>query len=426
MNNSQGKPLAVTSHLKATTDWAINSSMIQRRHEIGMTFPHPHNATLSDELARAIKPRLTELFQQRQFETCLTLLEQQLAHHNDAWLYYDKGTILAQLGRFHDAIACFEQVIALEPQHTNAYWNLAHVLLTLGLYEQGFALLDAGRHNHLRQAHRSYALPVWHGQVHPHGLRLLLLSEQGLGDTIQFCRYARVLAQQGAHVTLQVQPALVHLCQTLANDVVVIELDDSPANCDYQAMLMSLPAACKTTLSTIPSPDGYLHTDPHLVQQWQHQLGKKTKLRVGLAWRGRAEFPGESTRGLSLSQWLDYLHPDIDYYYLQPSIHPDDQEIWARSGIHFVGDQLHDFAHTAALISQLDLVISTCTSVAHLSAAIGHDTWIMLSHVADWRWLTQRTDSPWYANALLWRQSSPGQWHDPLQQISQRLAARRG
>jgi ADP-heptose:LPS heptosyltransferase len=252
----------------------------------------------------------------------------------------------------------------------------------------------------------------------------LLHAEQGLGDAIQFSRYARMVQQRGAKVMLEVPQALVAWAGQLGGvDQAVIKGQDLPPH-DLHCPLMSLPLAFRTSLSDIPGPSPHPGVDRLKSQAWRERLGHTTKPRVGLVWSGGKAHRYDHKRSMSLAQMLDPLPAGIEYVSLQQTVsEPELAQLLAR-GVSHHGHLLHDFADTAALCEQMDLVISVDTSVAHLAATMGQATWTLLPCSPDWRWLLNRSDSPWYPSMKLYRQDTSRDWSVPMAQVRQDLLAR--
>jgi len=239
----------------------------------------------------------------------------------------------------------------------------------------------------------------------------LLYSEQGLGDAMQFCRFATAVADRGATVILEVQAPLASLLASV-NGVSRVIVEKSPLpEFDLRCPLLSLPLALKTTIDTIPAATPYLRSDAAKVAWWRTRLGDRGNPRIGLAWSGNPKQGNDHNRSTRLADWIDHLPPEFEYFCLQKEIRPADEEILAANPwISRLEDELHDFSDTAALCECLDLVISVCTSMAHLSGALGRPTWVLLPFNPDWRWLLDRGDSPWYPTAKLYRQQASGDW----------------
>ena len=270
---------------------------------------------------------------------------------------------------------------------------------------------------------RNFSAPLWLGKEPLKGKTILLYAEQGLGDTLQFCRYVPLVAGMGATIILEVQPALVELLKCLEGVSRIISKGDTLPVVDLQCPLLSLPLAFNTALATIPAATSYLYNDKQKVTEWQELLGSKTRPRVGVVWSSVSGFNSDAGRSMPLATFLSALPKNgVDYICLQKEIKDSDREtLEASPHISFTGNRLNDFSDTAALIDSVDLVISTCTSVPHLSCALGKPTWLVLAHVPDWRWLLDRKDSPWYPTVKLYRQDKAGQWGTVLGRIKQDL-----
>jgi hypothetical protein len=215
---------------------------------------------------------------------------------------------------------------------------------------------------------------------------------------------------------------LVELCTTLPGVAQVIPYGSPLPDFDLQCPLMSLPLAFKTTLETIPSKVGYLHTDASKVAAWRVRLGAKVKPRIGLTWSGMQAAGTNRKRHFALSSFIPYLSDDFDYFCLQTDVPEADQETLGKTpSIFHFKDSLRGFANTAALCACMDLVISVDTSIAHLSGTLGKKTWVLLPFVADWRWMTNREDTPWYASLRLFRQKSPGDWNRVFERVAAEL-----
>lgn len=328
----------------------------------------------------------------------------------DAWTC--RGNCLRDLCRYEEAIADHDRALALQPDYASAKWNKALVSLLVGDFETGWDLFEARWHGSvLRRFARKLTQPLWQGEDLS-GKSILIYAEQGLGDTVQFCRYVPMFAALGARVVFEVQPALKSLMKTLPGAFQLFARGEVLPETDYQCPLMSLPRAFKTRLETIPGETPYLSANPKLVAEWAERLPEKTKPRIGLAWSGKA---GQSP-DLKRSMPAEYLGPlmdlPVEFHCLQKEIRPADVRVIAKWPIATHQAELEDFADTAALIAQLDLVIAVDTSVAHVAGALGKPVWLLLPWANEWRWLLDRTDSPWYPGMCLFRQPRRNNWAD--------------
>ena len=326
------------------------------------------------------------------------------AHNN-------RGLTLLDLGDSPRALASLLKVISLAPDFAEAHVNAALCHLQLGQLEAGWREHEWRWMNPANSEPRRTKLPLWLGEQALEGKRILLYAEQGLGDTLQFCRYASGVQGLGAHVVLEVQRPLGTLLAELDGiDQLVLKGDPTPLT-DYRCPLLSLPLAFATTLATVPSRASYIKADEKKVAAWKCRLGSKEKPRVGLVWSGNQNHANDERRTIPLQQWLPLIGETCEFISLQKEIRNTDHSVLRENSalLHF-GEELLDFSDTAALCELMDLVISVDTSVAHLAGALGRPIWILLPFNPDWRWLLKRDDSPWYPTAKLYRQEQPGDW----------------
>jgi hypothetical protein len=335
---------------------------------------------------------------------------------------------LKELGQLDEAAACYRKVLALEPQHPEAHCNLGIVLLAQGQLAEGWTEHEwRWQTPQLIAARRDFAQPQWRGEP-ALGSTLLIQAEQGFGDTIQFCRYAKLAAARGLRVTLEVQPSLVRLLLGMQGVDRVIGRGEALPAFDLHCPMLSLPSALGLTLMNLPGFEPYLHADPAQVAAWSMRLPKMIGAapRIGLAWAGN---PRSHSRGLAAVDRRRSLSPRR----LAP--------LFKVRGLHFfslqkggplapvefqltdVMEEMQDFADTAALIANLDLVISVDTAVAHLAAALGKPVWLLDRFDACWRWFTGRRDSPWYPSLRIYRQPQSGDWETVLTEVTRDLGA---
>jgi hypothetical protein len=251
------------------------------------------------------------------------------------------------------------------------------------------------------------------------GKRLVLYREQGLGDVIQFARFARTFAEAGARVTILAFPALRRLLKSLGDDIEIVS-DGSPVEGDFALPLMSAPALLGTTLETALSHVPYLNAPAALREVWRERVrgAAPRGLRVGLTWSGNVRHVNDWARSIpfeTLSPLFDV--PDVTYFSLQNEVRPAEEVSFTNSGVVDFRAHLTDFAETAALVSELDVVISVDTSVAHLAGALGKPLWVLLAKRVDWRWMATGDTSPWYPNACLFRQTAPGDWESAIDSV---------
>lgn len=335
-----------------------------------------------------------------------------------AQAFCNRGVALKEALRIDDAIDSYDKAIAIDPNYGLAYFNKSLTLLLAGQFEHAWPMYE-WRWNRGKGSPslRSFEAPLWTGEQSLDGKTILLHCEQGLGDTIQFCRYVPMVSHLGAQVIFEVPPTLVPLMRTFHHKYVLIPLGDALPPVDYQCPLLSLPRAFKTTRASIPASQQYLNSAPDRVEKWAGLLGPKTRPRVGLVWSGNASHTNDARRSVPLATMVPYLPERVEYISLQKEVRARDELEMGNTGICYFGDQLNDFADTAALCQLMDLVISVDTSVAHLSGALGKQTCLLLPYSPDWRWLLGTRESPWYPTMTIFRQAHIGEWDGPLDEV---------
>ena len=326
-------------------------------------------------------------------------------------IYCGLGQALAEAGRFGEAIAVCRTLAAIKPGV--AAWNESLILLLRGEFAEGWrkyeSRWDMPDHDRLRKDARVPTLAETAGK------RVLLVPEQGHGDLIQFSRYAPLLAAQGARVSVQTYVELHALMRTLEGVDAVVNPDDAEPESDIIAPLLSLPFVFGTELTSVPGDVPYLQAPVDRLAAWRACLGAHAGRRIGLAWRGTQHIPKRSVPLTALEPLLSAS--DVEFHSLQKEPAGEHPAVIDHH------EELRDFAETAALISLLDLVVTIDTSVAHLAGALGKPVWIMLHHAADWRWLLDRNDSPWYPTARLFRQNQAGDWDGVVANVVRELKA---
>jgi len=340
----------------------------------------------------------------------------------------NKASSLAQMRRIDDAIATYRQVQAIDPDNAEAesYLSLIHRLL--GDFEAGWAGLRARWTVEMRpDSYPDFHQHLWLGKEEIRGRRILVFDDEGFGDTIQFARYIPLLAEKGAEVIFVVNEALRPLLSRLPG---VTQCLPKPSNSlppfDMHCPIGLLPLAFETRLDTIPAVASYLPapSDAHVRvwdQRLRQHLGPYGKLRVGLAWSGNAQHSNDHNRSVPLSALRPLLDAEASFVSLQRDIRPVDRPLLDTSGVVDLSAHLTDFAETLALVNCLDVVISVDTSTAHLAAAAGRPTWILLPYLPDYRWLLDRDDSPWYPTARLFRQSAARSWEEVADNVRRAL-----
>jgi tetratricopeptide (TPR) repeat protein len=340
----------------------------------------------------------------------------------DAVSHYNRALLNQELMQWEEALRSYDRAIDIDPQFADAQYNRAVTQLFCGDYTQGWRSFEWRWKNAQRLGigeARDFSQPLWLGEHEIAGKRILLHCEGGLGDTLQFCRYAPLLATMGAIVYLEVQAPLREFLTQMKDVSRLIVKGEALPSFDFHCPLMSLPLAMKTTLESIPAAKSYLRADSDAVARWRARLNYSNRPRVGLVWSGSPDNAIDARRSINLSEWSHYLPSQCDYFCLQNHVRDTDVAVLScNSAIRRFPPEEMDFASTAALCECMDVVVSVDTSLAHLGGALGRPTWILLSLVPDWRWLRDRDDSPWYPTAKLFRQRSAGNWREVFDQVA--------
>jgi hypothetical protein len=335
------------------------------------------------------------------------------------------GNLRADQMRNEEALAAFDAALELEPSDVSARWSRSLVLLRMGNFGEGFEEFEHRAGSIVASASRMLAGPDWNPNAGQLDKRLLLYAEQGLGDTIQFVRLAKVLQQRGHDVALLPPQSLERLCRTLDPNIAVLRADRPLSPHDAHCSLMSLPAKLGLDLNSIPAPVPYLSVDAEMLAQWRSRLSALPAPRVGLCWSGSKTHNNDAQRSIPFAQ-LEPLStaPGISFVSLVKDVRPSDASaLVAQTNVVDLMADVADFYDTAGLISALDLVVTVDTSIAHLAGALGKPVWVLLPFAPDWRWLTDREDSPWYPTARLFRQPGAGAWQPVLERVAAELAA---
>ncbi len=344
---------------------------------------------------------------------------------------YNLAAVLLEMLRTDEAMQILKRVSARWPQDADIGWNLAIGHLLRGELAEGFAAYE---HRFLcdafgwRKPAPDFGRPRWTGRESLEGRSILLFAEQGLGDSIQLLRYVPLVAARARDVVLRLPRALKPLLQGLPANCRWVSESEAPPRTNFQCPIMSLPAAFGTTLATLPAKVPYLAADPARIAAWRERLrclGPSPK--VGVVWSGNASHPNDRNRSIALETFRAIARDGVQFVSLQPEVREKDRAAYdAWKGLARFGEELKDFADTAALVTALDLVVTVDTSVAHVTGALGRPLWVLLPHYPDWRWMLGREDSPWYPSARLWRQPQPRDWPSVLARVRDELERVKG
>jgi tetratricopeptide (TPR) repeat protein len=391
--------------------------------------------TLRPDYAEAHFNRGIALYDRNQLEPAVASYDRAIACRPGYVLaHVNRGNVLKELGRIDTALASYDRAIALKPDCAAGHFNRSVLDLLTGRFDRGWADFEwrwQNQHRFAIGAGGTRTEPLWLGREPLAGRRILLYAEQGLGDTIQFCRYAKDVAELGATVILEAQTPLLPLLESLQG-VSQLVAPGSPIAADYRCPLLSLPLAFSTRLDGVPARIPYLKSSPEKIRFWREKFVDTHKLKVGLVWSGGyrpdqpALWPVNSRRNIPLAKLAALEHAGVEFYSLQKG-QPAESELAALKAaggpeiVDFTGS-LADFADTAALIEHLDLVISVDTATAHLAGAVGKPVWMLNRFDTCWRWLLERSDSPWYPTLRLFRQERAGDWDGVVRKVRSELS----
>jgi tetratricopeptide (TPR) repeat protein len=342
----------------------------------------------------------------------------------EAWL--GRGNVFKDLKRYDDAFTAYDKAIALNPNLAEAHCNAGLTRLTLGDTEHGWKKYEyRWGTKRMRGWERNFSQPLWLGDGDIENRTILIHAEQGLGDTLMACRYAPILASLGARVIAEVQPSLKSLLENLDGISQLVAKGEPIPPFDVHCPIMSLPLAFKTTLQTIPAKVPYLTVSENVIKKWRAKL-TGSDIKVGIAWAGNPNHVQDLDRSIPLKNLLPILGVrGTRYFSLQKDFrHGEKQILDINSQIVRLDPEINDFQDTAAIMMSLDLVISCDTSIVHLAGALGKPAWVLLPFNPDWRWLLDRSDSPWYPTAQLFRQTSRGEWSTVIDDVCVELEKR--
>ena len=334
--------------------------------------------------------------------------------------YSNRGIVLHELNKIDEAILSYEKAIEYKYDYADAHWNKSLSLLINGDLKMGFEAYEYGwnAESKPRGKKRSFIQPLWKGNYQIANKKILIYCEQGIGDTLQFCRYIKKIKELGAWVMLEAPKSLIGLLKTLEGVDEIIQEGEELTIFDYHCPLMTLPYAFKTNLTNIPSTIPYLKPNQIKINEWVQKLGNKQKMRIGVVWSGNINHGNDKNRSIMLKKILPYLSDKYEYISMQKEVRDEDRLILESSDIRQFSAAINDFSDTAAICELMDLIISVDTSIVHLAGAMGKKCWVLLPYAPDWRWMLDTGQSPWYPSLRLYRQKTKGVWDEVLKQVS--------
>lgn len=359
-------------------------------------------------------------------------LDEAVAHYHaalainptDENAHNNLGNTLNFLGRPADAVGCYRRALRVNPNGVLAHFDLGLTLLHLGRCREGWDEYEWRWGSGGLQRVRGLPQPLWDGSPAP-GRTLLVHAEQGMGDAIQFLRYLPLVAERVGAIVLEIHQSLICLAEDLPKVVSVVPRGGPLPPFDLHVPMLSLPRVFGTDLDSIPTTAPYMRVGSDLVTRWARCLEPAQGLRVGVVWAGSPTFKGDRQRSPRLAAMMPLFDvPGVHFFGLQMGDGRRDLEGRTMPACFTdLGPEIRDFADTAAIMETLDLVISSCTAPVHLAGALGRPAWVVLPFAADWRWLTEREDSPWYPTLRLFRQRAPGPWEEVVGRVAGALGA---
>jgi tetratricopeptide (TPR) repeat protein len=394
----------------------LEEAVVSLRHALRL---QPNRPEAHYNLGNALRDQLKIDEAVASFQEAIRLKPSYAEAHNNL------GNALREQGKLNEAVTSFQQALCHNPHHAEAHRNLALTLLLLGNFDQGFSEYE-WRWQCKEFVPKRFRQQSW-GGAPLEGKKVLLYAEQGLGDTLQFIRYAPLVKQRGGVVLVESPAPLIPLLSRCPDIDQVVAKDSSVPDFDVHAALMSLPGIFGTTLATVPAAVPYLFADPALCEHWRQELRGSPAFKVGIVWQGSAKYKDDRRRSVPLASFAPLARlAGVQLISLQKG--PGSEQLHQQAGgfsVTDLGSRLDEksgaFMDTAAVMKNLDLVVTTDTATAHLAGALAVPVWVALPFLPDWRWLMDREDSPWYPTMRLFRQTAPGDWQGVFERVANEL-----
>jgi tetratricopeptide (TPR) repeat protein len=335
---------------------------------------------------------------------------------------HNLGLLLHSMGDYPRAVDCFEKSLASKDGNVDVLWDRSLTRLVMGDFDRGWPEYEV-RWRLKQNPPRRFPFPLWEGQEN-RTVSLLVHHEQGLGDTIQFCRYLPMVAPRVGRLVFECQAELARLMTCIPGVAEVIPSGRPTPACDYHVPLLNLPRFLRTNFDNIPAEIPYLQPPPGIMTPTIHRP-HGTKLAVGIVWAGKPSHNNDKNRSTTLERFLCLADlPGVALYSLQKGLRTADiQTLGAQALVTDIGSRLSDFAETALLLAQLDLIVAVDTAVVHLAGALGIPTFVVIPYTPDWRWLRGRDDTPWYPTLRLFRQPQPREWDSVFDRVRSAVQA---
>lgn len=346
-----------------------------------------------------------------------------LNHSNPKNIYNNLGATYRALGNYEESLKCYDKSISLDKNYAEAYFGKSLVSLLLGNFSEGLDCYEwRWRTENFTSPKRKFEKPLWDGIADLSGKTILIHWEQGLGDTLQYCRLVKEIKKKNTKIIFEVQRQLYGLIKTLDPDITIVQSGSKLPYFDYFCPLMSLPQILKLTVNNIPAYKKYLEPSASKIHYWEKLLGKRVKPRIGIVWSGSKTHANDENRSINLDNFLTAIPEIFDLVSLQKDIRKEDLETLKNTPvIQNYSELIENFSDTAAVCSLVDIILTVDTSVAHLAGAIGKPVFLLLPLVPDFRWLLEREDTPWYPSMRIFRQKTRGDWKPVFSEIKRIL-----
>ena len=379
-------------------------------------YVYQHVLGIDPQNADALHLLGVSVYQSEQYDIAINLITQAIQIDSTKPLFFTNlGNAFQKQGKLEKSAQAYQKAIQIQPDYADAHFNLAMLLLLQGQFVEGWEKYEWRWDSSLQSQKRNFKRPLWDG-TSLSGKSILIYAEQGFGDSIQFARYIDLFPDT-ATIIVACQPELKSLLKSIDRIGTLVTKGEDIPNFDFHAPIVSLPHIFGTVLETIPAKIPYLYPDKN--SDFEILSDDERDLKVGITWAGSPTHINDRNRSISLNDFKCLLDIEgCEFFSLQVGEHHRDIKQCGYSRIiKDLGKQFTNFHHTASVILQLDLVISVDTAVAHLAGALGKPVWTLLPFVPDWRWMLNRSDSPWYPSMTLFRQRKRGDWHSVFQEI---------